>query len=199
MAGTSRRVPALGRQGHRLDARLPVPLLRLRSRRAVGNAQPQRDGCRRLLPRGFHSCMVQPMSGKSRKAPPASGNRQALHQRRGGPPRDAIRRGVRRTGRSRAGVRRVGCQGDGEVGAPGRRPGTLVPVVRQPKTSPKVLALRKMAAGAKRHSSTAASVVIEDRNAGSAASCRILCRPSTMSCRATCFFGSASAKVFAEH
>ena len=53
----------------------------------------------------------------------------------------------------------------------------------QPPTSPEVFAWRTTAAGAKRHSSTAASVVIEDRSAGSAASCRILCRPSTMSCR----------------
>jgi len=54
----------------------------------------------------------------------------------------------------------------------------------QPPTSPEVFAWRKTVAGAKRHSSAAASVVIEDRSAGSAASCRILCSPSTMSCRA---------------
>ena len=41
----------------------------------------------------------------------------------------------------------------------------------QPPTSPKVFASRTTVAGAKRHLSAAASVVIEDRSAGSAASC----------------------------
>src|ERR1700692_1364426 len=50
----------------------------------------------------------------------------------------------------------------------------------QPPTSPEVFAWRTTVVGAKRHSSTAASVVIEDRTVGLAASCRILCRPSTM-------------------
>ena len=53
----------------------------------------------------------------------------------------------------------------------------------QPPTSPEIFAWRTAVSGEKRHSSTTASVVIEDRIDGSAASCRILCRPSTMSCR----------------
>ncbi len=54
----------------------------------------------------------------------------------------------------------------------------------QPPTSPEVFAWRTTFVTVNRHSSTAASVVIEDRSAGSAASCRIFCSPSTMSCRA---------------
>jgi hypothetical protein len=41
----------------------------------------------------------------------------------------------------------------------------------QPPTSPEVFAWRTTVVGAERHWSTAASVVIEDRSAGSAASC----------------------------
>jgi hypothetical protein len=66
----------------------------------------------------------------------------------------------------------------------------------QPRTSPEVFAWRTTVAGAKRHSSTAASVVIEDRSAGSAASCRILCRPSTMSCRAVIIAMTATRSPF---
>src|SRR3984957_13481801 len=54
----------------------------------------------------------------------------------------------------------------------------------QPPTSPEAFAWRTTVVGARRHSSTAASFVMEDRSAESAASCRIFCRPSTMSCRA---------------
>src|SRR5208283_681003 len=62
------RVPALGRQGHRVDVRLPVLLLPLRIRCAVGDAQPRMATCRRLFPSRVHGCVVQPMSGKNRKA-----------------------------------------------------------------------------------------------------------------------------------
>ena len=58
MASASRRVPALGRQGHRMDVRFPVLLLRLRVRRPVGDAQPRMDACRRLFPRRFHGRLV---------------------------------------------------------------------------------------------------------------------------------------------
>ena len=70
LGGKRGRLYSKGRNSpHHLDVRLPVLLLRLRIRCAVGDAQPRMAACRSLLARGFHGCMVQPMSGRNRKAP----------------------------------------------------------------------------------------------------------------------------------